>query len=66
MNTISEMTNPTAPAIIKMTPNVDNLNPCCWTTAELCAVTAQYMIAPATAEIALKTIPGKPMTSPLM
>jgi hypothetical protein len=64
--TISEMTNPIAPAIIKMTPTVDSRKPCCCTAAELGAVIAQYMMAPVTVDIALKTIPGKPMTSPLM
>jgi len=41
---MSEMTNPTAPAIINMTPKVDKRNPCCCTTEELCAVVAQYMM----------------------
>lgn len=63
---MAEITNPTAPAIIKMTPNVDSRNPCCCAMAELCAVVAKYMIAPVTAETALNAIPDKPMTSPLM
>src|SRR5271154_5354735 len=62
---MSEITNPTAPATIKITPSVDSRKPCCWATTELCAVVAQYMIAPVTADTALRTIPDKPMTSPL-
>jgi hypothetical protein len=65
-NTASEITNPTAPATINMTPSVDRRNPCCWATTELCAVVAQYMIAPVTVDMTLKTIPDKPMASPLM
>jgi hypothetical protein len=66
MKTISEATNPDTPAVIKMAPTVDNLIICCWTALEVGAVTAQYMIAPTTVDTALKTIPGNPMTAPLM
>jgi hypothetical protein len=60
-NTIAEMIKPITPAIIKMTPIVESRIPLFWTAAELCAVTPQYMIAPATVDIALITIPNNPM-----
>jgi hypothetical protein len=60
-NTIAEMMKPLTPAIIKMTPIVESRIPLFWTAAELCAVTPQYMIAPATVDIALITIPNSPM-----
>jgi hypothetical protein len=63
--TTTEMMKPIAPAIIKMTPRVDRLKPWLCTSALLCAVTAKYMMAPVTADIALSTIPAKPMIIPL-
>jgi hypothetical protein len=64
-NMIAEMMKPTTPAIIKITPNVERLKPWFCTAALLCADTAKYMIAPVTAEIALSTIPAKPIIIPL-
>jgi hypothetical protein len=64
-NMNAEMMKPTAPAIIKITPNVERLKPWFCTAALLCAETAKYMMAPVTAEIALSTIPAKPIIIPL-
>lgn len=66
MKTMSEITKPTAPAIIKITPNVDSRKSWFYTTLELCAVVAQCTIAPTTAEIPLRTIPGNPMMFPFI
>jgi hypothetical protein len=66
VNTTSEIKIPTTPTSINTTPNLKSLNPCCWTTADHCAVVARYTIAPTTVETALNTTPHKPMASPLM
>src|SRR5579863_4037145 len=52
-----ETTKPIAPTTMRMTPTVESLKP--WPEV---VVTAQYMTAPAAIEMALKTIPVRPIS----